>query len=314
MRYLLEDISGNSIEMGTPITAKININYLVPADDLAITFNYNRELPELKKIYAYNKDILMFEGFIDEQKVTCDNRGVLLDISARSRVSLLLDNEAFPQTYNKPSLSTIFSRHIEPYGFTKYYGDTTSFADQFIVSKGMSEWDVLKKFCNTYLETNPVFMRDGSLNATGAQIEDTERILISNSKSGLKYTDISKTINRYGVISKVVLRASKTSGYTSSLSDKNLINKGILATRFYDAASDSRNLQVCANTIISNSKKNMYICKATCIGCHLQEIGSKVYIDDKYFSLKNDMTLIKIKYVLNSFGETTEFTMRMEEQ
>lgn len=314
MKYLLEDISGKNVEIYTPITAKININYLVPADDLVVTFNYDKELPELKKIYAYSEDVLMFEGFIDEQKVICDNRGVLLEISARSRVSLLLDNEAFPQTYNKPSLSTIFSRHIEPYGFTKYYGDTTSFADQFIVSKGMSEWDVLKKFCNTYLGVNPVFMRDGSLNATGSQIRDTKRILISNSKNGLKYNDISKIINRYGVISKVILKSSKTSGYTSSLSDKNLIDKGIIATRFYDITSASISPQVCADSIISNSKKNMYIYKANCIGCHLQEIGSKVYIDDKYFNLENDMTLIKIKYILNSFGETTEFTMRTEEQ
>ena len=65
---------------------------------------------------------VLFAGIVDEQVLSESGDGITVELSARSRAALLLDNEARPQIYYMPSLKLMFERHAAPYGFTGYLG------------------------------------------------------------------------------------------------------------------------------------------------------------------------------------------------
>src|SRR5699024_3417624 len=83
---------------------------------------------------------VLFAGIVDEQVLSEDGDGITVELSARSRAALLLDNEAQPQIYYMPSLKLLFERHAAPCGFTGYLGRDEVFGGAFTVEKGMSEW------------------------------------------------------------------------------------------------------------------------------------------------------------------------------
>lgn len=99
-------------------------------------------------IYDKNHEVC-FDGIVDIQKESCADKMMLM-LVARSRAALLLDNEAVPQTYGMPSLATIFARHVQPYGFTTFYGNVKAFNGELTITKGMSEWQAAAEFCTRF--------------------------------------------------------------------------------------------------------------------------------------------------------------------
>ena len=46
-----------------------------------------------------------------------------------------------------PAAKFIFERHLKPFGIVGYDGDEHPFMGTIKIEKGMTEWQVLEKFC-----------------------------------------------------------------------------------------------------------------------------------------------------------------------
>lgn len=301
-------VTGKSIDLGKPVSVRINKSDDAPADDLYAAFCYKDSIDELKYIKVYCGDDIAFDGILDEQIVEVSNSGSLLKIYARSIGALLVDNSALPQSYTNVSLEIIFNRHIRPYGITKFVGSNKVFSTEFIVYKGMSEWDVLEKFCTLFLNTTPRISNDGIVNASGI-FDGSKNVYLNNFTGEIKYKSISKNIKRFNRISEVFVRAKEESSYSIRVANDDAIKSGVKRKRYLNAYDDNRTPVCYAQSVIDDSDKKASKIVVSCIGAVNTDIGCMVVIEDKLLGHLQNMYISKIKYSMDTFGEITELTM-----
>ncbi|MGN1130411.1 MAG: hypothetical protein ACI4Q8_03585, partial [Ruminococcus sp.] len=147
LTFIATDIFGVDVPLPQPLSVTINQEENVPADDLTVVFPFAEGLNELDKILVKDMGVIVFKGVVDEQQAISNKSGAFLRIIARSMAAVLLDNESKPASYINPSVSVIFSRHLEPCGIESYKGDNLSCVGSFNIPKGSTNWQVLNSFC-----------------------------------------------------------------------------------------------------------------------------------------------------------------------
>lgn len=308
MKYECITVTGKIIDLGYPISVKMNKSIDTPVDDLYAVFCYTSPLEELKYIKIYFDDEIVFDGIIDEQIVEVSGSGILFKVYARSMAALLVDNGALPQTYINTSLETIFNRHAKPYGFTSFIGDNKCFSSEFIVYKGMSEWDVLKNFCELFLNTKPRVTYNGVINALGTY-DGKKNVYLNNSSENIKYKSIVKNIKRYNKISEIFVRDNGDLSYGIRVADENAVNAGIKRKRYLNISDDVRTPVGYAQLVIDEANRKANEIVVSCVGFVNTDIGCRVQIDDTILGKLQNMFISKIKYTMDSYGEITELTM-----
>ena len=159
------------MELPAPNRLRLRRDEDAPADSLEVKLPAGNGVGTLCGLQCLDgQGNLLFEGIVDEQSISEAAQGCWVELSARSRAALLLDNEAQPQAYRMPSLKLLFERHAAPYGFTGYLGNDEVFGGVYTVEKGVSEWQALEGFCKTFLGVSPV-ARGRVLDASGAKQE-----------------------------------------------------------------------------------------------------------------------------------------------
>ena len=127
MNYCCYTVSGKKVALLPPISVQINVHEDAPADDMTVIFPLIEQVPKIATIRVWNGEKPIFSGIIDEQIMGVTKNGAMLKLIARSRAALLLDNEAMPQEYHYPSLTQLYERHVEPYGFCGFIGNGGTF-------------------------------------------------------------------------------------------------------------------------------------------------------------------------------------------
>lgn len=308
MTYVAKTINGDFIDLKQPLEVTLNQSEEAPADDISAVFPVDKRIEELKNISVYSSSEKIFYGLLDTQKTSYASSGTFLNIAARSMAALLLDNEACPQTYSVPSLLVIFNRHIKPYGFTSFSGDSKPFPLELVVSKGMSEWEVLETFCTDYLRVYPRINSDMTINATGNF--PSNNIVFSSNGQGVKYSYIYENIKRHKLYSEVFVRATKEGSYSLEVKDNDAISRGINTKRYLNAIDSVKTPTVCGEIMLQTAQKNAYEVCVTCPGEVLLNIGDKATINDKLFGEIKNLLVSKIKYTLDSTSERTEVFLR----
>lgn len=304
MKYEVLTIKNQTVDLGMPCSVKLNRSKDAPCDDINITFPIDKLIDEVKVIYVYNQDKLIFKGIVDQQSIEYTSSGIFLNIVARSPASYLLDNEAKPQTYYRPSLKIIFEKHIKPFGFKGFIGNGKVFSSTFVISKGMSEWDVLEKFCNNYLRIQPRVTLDEYIDASGKSTN--KEIIFSNAGGNLKYSSFSYKIRRHKRLSEIFVRATKNDSYSIKVSDYDAINKSIKRRRYLNATDESLTPVIAGQNMISNSKKDAYEFILQCPGVVDINLGDKIKINDYVLGEFRDIFVKEIIYTLNSNFEMTQ--------
>lgn len=312
MTYIVTTVSGQKVNLGAAYSIQINKSRETPADSLTAVFFSEKIHPEYKLIEAYtSENQLFFSGIVDEQKFEVAENGCFLTIKSRSKTAYLIDNEASPQIYKRPSLDIIFKRHIKPYGFTSIIGNKSTFNANIEVEKGMSEWDVLEEFCSSCLGTFPLVNADGSIDASGRVA--TKKILFSNAGSGISYSYISQKYNRYKLISEVTVCAPYAAIYVDKVKDIELINNGICRRKFISMTEDTssaKNISVdTAKQMILDSKKKFNEIIIKCPGAIYAQIGNSCQISDSVLGNLQNLIVYEVEYTLNKSGEFTVFTL-----
>ena len=198
---------GKEVLLEHPMSVSISSSCGAPADSLRAVFAVNGEAPPLYRIEVKDGDETVFSGCIDSQTEELNGNSRLLTVCARSAAAVLLDNEARPQTYMCPSMRLLMKRHFEPLGFDRFIGPDRVFSGQFTVSKGMSEWAVLKKFAMTFLDTEPRIDKSGAIDISGSE-GDGELFLPSESLISFR-----RELKNSSLISEIRARVLPDRGY-----------------------------------------------------------------------------------------------------
>lgn len=307
LSYFFTDKDGKMSEIKNILTAEISADVDVPADELVLTAPYDEKFRNADMLEVYDGDALVFTGQADEIVSVVKNSGAIVKLSARSLAGKLLDNEAEPVTYVNPAAEFIFERHLKPFGIVGYDGDKKPFMGKIKIEKGMTEWQVLEKFCGGRYGRSPRITGAGFALMCGTY-SGTEPIAFG--RNGVNYTSLREYIKPCAVISKVKLRTGEYGGYKSVISNK-CADERINRVRYVNAFLNNNGVRT-ADRMIENGNRQSFELMIECPSCLCGIVGKKAVIDDSLVGKRDGLVVKSIKYSLGKDGESTAVVLGKE--
>lgn len=307
LRIFVQYDDGTEAEIKNMLTAVLNSDSDVPADDIEFTAPFDRRLAQARRIFAYSGDSLVFEGHTDEIISIFDNSGAVIKITARSLAGVLLDNEAEPVTYVNPSAPFIFERHLKPFGLKSYDGDEIPFYGSLKIEKGMTHWQVLESFCRNRYACAPRVTGSGKAMMRGSDSGET----VVFGSAGIPYFSAREYKSPCKLINEVKLRLDEYGGYSGSIKNSNPECKSIRRVRYVNAVSDRTTVKT-ADKMIEIGNKNSYSLVLECAGCRIDIMGRRAEVHDSLLGKTDGLRVARLRYSLGKDGETTSVTLRKE--
>lgn len=227
--------SGRFLQPGRLLELELEGSLESPAVSLSATLQCDEAIDGFGEIRLSDERRTVFSGRCDESRTVLGGEGLLLHLEARSRGALLLDNEAQPVTLWGANLSTIFRRHIAPYGFGLSGGTGGGTLAVFPVQRGMSEWEAFAGFCRRITGVSP-WVR-GEMVLAEKPVYGNVRLVISNEGEGIPFTELERVLRPYRMLSKVVLR-DENKLYSSSVSNSATAYYGVSRRRYVTPSTE----------------------------------------------------------------------------
>ena len=310
LKFIFTDIYDNEIELNSILALSINKEENVPADDMTAVFAY-QDLNELVSVKMYDNDEIEFTGIVDEQQKIVTGGGMYLKIIARSMAGALLDNESVPVTYNHPSTSLIFERHVKPFGIKSYNGNNSTYFGELVISKGMSNFQALSNFCNNCFSTTPRINSKGEVDINGLSYDKSVTFSPKESEGGIEYISMTESIKRCEEVSAVNVKVTNSSGYLNVVKNDDAQKRKIKRERYLNAVLTDTPMK-CADIMIKNGKQNSYYVKLVCPFRHLDILGNKAIVK----SASSDSSKIEnlyvssVRYTLNHSTDSTTVILK----
>lgn len=307
LSYFFTDKNGKRCEIKNVLTVEISADVDVPADELVMTVPYDRKYRNVDMLEAYDGKSLVFVGQADEIVSIVHNSGAIVRLSARSLAGRLLDNEAEPVTYINPAAKFIFERHLKPFGIVGYDGDEHPFMGTIKIEKGMTEWQVLEKFCSGRYGKGPRITGAGFALMCGTY-GGAEPIVFG--RNGVGYTSLREYIKPCKVISQVKLRTEEYGGYKSVVGNGSAADR-IKRVRYVNAFLDNNAVKT-ADRMIENGNRQSFEITVECAECLCGIVGRRAVIDDPLVGKREGLVVKSIKYSLGKNGESTTVVLGKE--
>lgn len=307
LSYFFTDKNGKRCEIKNVLTAEISADVDVPADELVLTVPYDRKYRNVDMLEAYDGKLLVFVGQADEIVSIVHNSGAIVRLSARSLAGRLLDNEAEPVTYINPAAKFIFERHLKPFGIVGYDGDEHPFMGEIKIEKGMTEWQVLEKFCNGRYGKGPRITGAGFALMCGTY-GGAKPIVFG--RNGVGYTSLREYIKPCKVISQVKLRTEEYGGYKSVVGNGSAADR-IKRVRYVNAFLDNNAVKT-ADRMIESGNRQSFEIMLECAECLCGIVGRRAVIDDPLVGKREGLVVKSIKYSLQKNGESTTVVLGKE--
>lgn len=307
LTYFFTDKNGIRCKIKNVLTAEISADVDVPADELVLTVPYDRKYRSVDMLEAYDGKSLVFVGQADEIVSIVRTDGAIVRLSARSLAGRLLDNEAEPVTYINPAANFIFERHLKPFGIVGYDGDEHPFMGTIKIEKGMTEWQVLEKFCNGRYGKSPRITGAGFALMCGTY-GGAEPIVFG--RNGVSYTSLREYIKPCKVISQVKLRTEEYGGYKSVVGNGSAADR-IKRVRYVNAFLDNNAVKT-ADRMIENGNRQSFEITVGCPKCLCGIVGRRAVIDDPLIGKREGLVVKSIKYSLKKNGESTTVVLGKE--
>lgn len=307
LTYFFTDKNGKRCEIKNVLTAEISADVDVPADELVMTVPYDEKFGNADILEAYDGKSLVFVGQADEIVSIVRTDGAIVRLSARSLAGRLLDNEAEPVTYVNPAAKFIFERHLKPFGIVGYDGDEHPFMGTIKIEKGMTEWQVLEKFCNGRYGKSPRITGAGF--ALMCETYGGAKPIVFG-RNGVGYTSLREYIKPCKVISQIKLRTEEYGGYKSVISNKCVADM-IKRVRYVNAFLDNNAVKT-ADRMIENGNRQSFEIMLECAECLCGVVGRRAVIDDSLIGKREGLVVKSIKYSLGKNGESTTVVLGKE--
>lgn len=153
MKFILEDKNENRITPEQVLSYVWSADANAACDGLRLTFLCGENMPQIYRVYVYDGEDCVFNGYADVQKVTMDASGCSCFLYARSSACLLVDNEAQPVSLVQPTSHQIFSCFAKEFGFENALPET-AVDTLYLVQKGTSCFGVLHDFIQNACGSN----------------------------------------------------------------------------------------------------------------------------------------------------------------
>lgn len=217
LSFTLFDLEENKIEVKNILFYEQLKDIYAPCDAIRLSFITDFLLPEINRVEAYYDEKLVFSGFADTQREEKKAEGFECFIYARSSACLLVDNEAPPVTYYKPSVSTLFNKNARQFGFILKLPDYSA-ASFYRVDKGCSCYGAINKFFYAVSGKRIAVTPNGELIVpTGKTIYPDECSVIS----------AKRIINRGNALTKIDFKNENDLGYYHHIKSRFFENKKI---------------------------------------------------------------------------------------
>ncbi len=229
MRFCLIDQKGEKRwEEASPLALVLRRDADTPADSLEVTFDAKKpvtaETPCALMVYA--GDTVLFSGIVDEHSILMDDTGREEFFSCRSRIGLLMDNEAMPGVLRMPSLRLMEKLFLSPFGLTLGQNGTSPKGGELTVEKGTSCFTVLRQFARRFLGTELHCTKDGT-------VLFSERVPEKIKLQSVMAAEI--LYQPYARISRVVVQNTHSGAYNTVY--ENPVKGGALRVRYLSAGA-----------------------------------------------------------------------------
>lgn len=167
MKGYLTTCDGAQFELPTLLKWEFSYTGSVPCDSFTLRCAYEPAMAEVLRravrFTAREDGTVEFAGVVDECGVTCDEKGLQLEVSGRGMAALLLDNEAESVSYQWATMEEILKNHVTPYGIVCMGYDAVTAAARYRVANGSSQWKALNDFATLHGGIAPYFDKTGAL-------------------------------------------------------------------------------------------------------------------------------------------------------
>ena len=308
MKITATTSGGAAHTLGDPVSLQMDRAFDIPADRFEGVFPLDGILPEFHELRVERDGRDVFFGVVDEQSAEYGQNGALLHLSARSLAARLLDNEAMVQNYQTPTLLEIFRRHAKPYGIVGLRGSSLAYNGTLTLTKGISEWGALTRFCKGVGNLNPRVTPDRYLDVrltTGNEVTTYSNTAVD----GVRYTSLAHTVRRCAPVSEVVLKSESGGTYEFSEINRIVRNSGIQRRRLLEIKDNPGAVQRSARELMreSNAEYIQYFLRVP--SGHFPEPGSRARVIDGALGTVAGLTVSEVRYRLSAQGEWCDVTL-----
>jgi len=299
-RMVATDIFGRQVEL-RPSFLRLRRSLDSPAEGMSGSFPLDGRVLELISVRVLRGGDVIFEGKIDEQRTVLSREGMVLQLEARTRGALLLDNEAMPQTLENPTTHGMFERLIARHGFLLIASQAS--LPEFTVRKGLTLWDAFSVFTRRTYGRLPFVMGD--------------MVIVARSDSGsaaiiggrdIPFSRLEHTISHHRPISRVFIRDDE-GGYDTFVSNPEAPVRQIVRERFLIPAGEFVAIPRWDSTSrIRRSMRQMQTVLAELPGFWEIRPGRGVIVDHPQVFLGN-LLVDQLEFTLDQRGARTVLTL-----
>lgn len=229
MIFELFDINGNAVHAENIVSYELISEAGAACDGLRLNFIQNSLIGEICTVKAYIDSVLIFNGFCDKQKISMDKSGVSCFIYARSSAALLVDNEALPCQYSKPSARQLWYSNARDFGFECALPEIYT-ENNYLVSKGTSCYGAINDFVSAVYGA-PVYATPDNVLTVYKESEYTKSL------NDYNVVSFSYIINRSEPVSEIDYKISSGDDYSYHFKSDYADRMGIKRRRLYNLSS-----------------------------------------------------------------------------
>ncbi len=304
LKIFAENLKGEVRELENLISLVLEREEGVAGDLLTLTLE-GGVYEEIVSLTLLDGDGKVFSGIVDEQNVTV-SQNETTELVARSMGALLIDNEAYPQSFVNPDMRLIFERYVKPFGVKSYTGENKAFSGEFRVRKGMSCYKVLEDFC---LSVYGVYPRiEGNI----LVLKSTrDKILFSN-RHGVPFEKLMLSKVRAKPISLVRVKVKEDGDYGTLIKNPYAIDRKIIRERYFNGAlSTGKSIRTVYDAIKRSNTADGFV-KITSPQRLTQVLGAVTEIDFDGFHTEEKLYVSSLRYSLSNLKESTEIILKKE--
>lgn len=282
-------IKGSIHSFLSPISFVYEADRYIPCDSLEFTAPFQLKGAEFCEITVYLNGSLLFEGIVDEQKLSSSKSGRTITLCCRNKTALLLDNEVRPNIYFQLTSQQIFEEYAKPFGVLKAEFPYAAKKNFIQIKKGASRWKVIEEFCLQVYKVPPYVNRNRVLVTNPLT---SRSFTISNTQNGaLRFSKLDVKQNNHKVISRIYMKTGTdtyTYFYAYVLDNPNATAHKIAQERYFHPVSKVTALAMEeVQRIVRDSNREQLVVTVSLPFLQDISIGDSIFIVDECFSNNN---------------------------
>lgn len=261
-------------------------------------------LPQVNRFRSAVEGKSVFYGVVDAYEISRDQRGTLLRLEGRGLAALLLDNEAWPVSYQRADTAVLYRACAAPYGVTCQKMKHLSGA--YTVRAGASQWKALEDFTQRYGGFSPYLDKVGQLYLCPVEPEQTLTL-----GDGSPVLEVGFRERRYGVITEAVV-VDKVRGIRHTVRNEELLCRGGSRRQilYAPARSSYDDMRYTGAYQIRASARDQRALTILLPGAFLAEPGDLAAVGLTELGVSGTYRVEQVRSRMDSGGETCLLTLK----